>query len=318
MDLVIAGHSTKLIAIGYLAPIVASMLLVFRKKYLVGGGLFALFFGLQMYANHLQITYYLFLCLAVFGIFKLVEAAKNNTLPEFGKAAGILIFASLLAIGTNFGRLWTTYEYSQETIRGTSELTKANVSSSGSGKGGDGLSKDYAFDWSYGKIETFNLLIPNYVGGTSSKSFVSDRSSESFKALMKVAKSNEEAQQLSAALGHYWGPQKFTGSPVYMGAVLIFLFFLGAFLVKGNLKNWLCISTFLMIMIAWGSNFSAVNYLLFDYFPMFNKFRAVSMAMGVAYFFLIVLGMLGLQAFLKKDIVHADKQKALYLSLIHI
>ncbi|MFT4762117.1 MAG: hypothetical protein ACI9XO_001418 [Paraglaciecola sp.] len=314
MDLVVAGHSTKLIAIGYLAPILAAMLLVFRKKYLAGGGLFALFFGLQMYANHLQITYYLFLCLGVFGIFKLVEAVKNNTLPEFGKAAGILIFASLLAVGTNFGRLWTTYEYSQETIRGTSELTKANVSSSGSGQGGDGLSKDYAFDWSYGKMETFNLLIPNFVGGTSAKSFASDRSSASFKTLMKVAKSNEEAQQLSAALGHYWGPQRFTGSPVYMGAVLIFLFFLGGFLVKGLLKNWLIVSTLLMIMIAWGSNFSTINYLLFDYFPMFNKFRAVSMAMGVAFFFLIALAMIGLQEFLKKKVSNADKQKALYLA----
>lgn len=314
MDLVVAGHSTKLIAIGYLAPIVGAMLLVFRKKYLVGGGLFALFFGLQMYANHLQITYYLFLCLGIFGVFKLVEAAKSGTLPEFGKAAGVLIFASLLAVGTNFGRLWTTYEYSKETIRGTSELTKANVSSSGSAQGGDGLSKDYAFDWSYGKMETFNLLIPNFVGGTSSKSFASDRSSESFKALGRVAKSNEEAQQLARALGHYWGPQTFTGSPVYMGVVLIFLFFLGVFLAKGTVKNWLLLSTFLMMIIAWGSNFSIVNYFLFDYFPMFNKFRAVSMAMGVSFFFLVALGMLGLQEFLKKDVLKVDKQKALFIA----
>lgn len=161
-------------------------------------------------------------------------------------------------------------------------------------------------------METFNLLIPNYVGGTTSKNFANDRSSESAKVLPRVAQTEEQAQQFFRELSHYWGPQRSAGSPVYMGIVLVFLFFLGAFLVKGNLKNWLIVSTLLMMMIAWGKHFSVINYLLFDYFPLFNKFRAVSMAMGVSFFFMLVLAMLGLQEFMKKEIANADKQKALY------
>jgi Co/Zn/Cd efflux system component len=312
MDQVLAGHSTKLVALGYAGPVLAGVILAFRGKVLTGGAVTALALGLQMYANHLQITYYTLIVAGIFGLFKLVEAIQKGEIPTFAKAAGIIIVAGLLAFGSNASRLWTTYEYSQESIRGKSELTQ-KAGSSGSKAGESGLSKDYAFNWSYGIAETYTLLIPSYMGFSSNENFVSERDSETLRALQRL-NNPEQAQSLTRVTSKYWGAQPFAGAPVYIGAIIWFLFFLGAFLIKKPIKYWIITATVLTIMMGWGDNFKALNYFLFDYMPMYNKFRAVTMVYGITTLLAVMLAMMGLQAFLSKEIEKAQKQKALYLA----
>ena len=314
MDLAEAGHMTKLVAIAYLPGLLAGILLTFRGKYLIGGALTALFMALEVYANHFQITYYFFLLLGILGLLYLVQAVRDGQLPHFAKAVGVLALAVTLGIASNLGKLWTTYEYAAETIRGKSELSAAVKGDDGYGraKGDSGLSKDYMFNWSYGKLETFNLLIPNYLGGSSTRLFVQDQDSETFKALRSLPP--EQAQQLARATGQYWGDQPFTGGPVYFGAVLFLLFFMGCFLVSGPLRTWTVIGTVLMLFFAWGKNFEAFNYFMADYLPKYSSFRAVTMALGVANFLMAFLGILGLQAFFDKQVPLADRKKGMLLA----
>ena len=312
MALFEAGHSTKLIATAYMGPILAGILLTYRGKWWLGGGLTALFTGLQIYANHVQITYYFFLTLIVFGLVFLVDALRKKTLNQFLKATAIVVLAVAIGAATNTGRLLTTQEYAAETIRGQSELTQKTGSSGSSASEGSGLSKDYAFGWSYGILETWNLLIPNFVGGSSSESFASDPSSKTIQALRQM-QSMEEATNLAQQTTHYWGNQPFTGGPVYIGAVIFLLFFLGmSFLFHKNkpLFWFSAISVAFTIMLAWGKNFSALNYFLFDYFPLFNKFRAVTMALGITNFYVVFVGILGLHHLFSADTGAALKKKA--------
>ncbi len=312
LDLALTGHSTKIVALAYMGPIFAGAIMAFRGKPLTGAGILGLAMGFQIYANHVQITYYTLLLLAVLGIVYLVEAIKDKKMLPFGKAAGLLVLATGLAFASNTGRLWTTYEYSQETIRGKSELTQKE-GSSGSAAGEVGLSKDYAFGWSYGIAETFTLLIPNYLGGSSNENFVADQNSATYKALVGL-RNEEQANSLVNEGSHYWGNQPFTGGPVYFGAVVLLLFFLGVFLAKSPLRAWLIAGALLTLFFAWGKNFSAFNYFLFDHFPLFNKFRAVTMALGLTCAMVIALGALGLQAFLDRSTDSATKKRALYLA----
>ncbi len=307
-----AGHSTKIIAMAYMAPILAGLVLSFRGKYWLGGGLTALFTALELFANHVQITYYFFLSLLVFGLVYLVEAVKKGTLKNFLIAAGVTAAAVMLAVGTNAGRLMTTKEYADETIRGQSELHHKDASSGSTASEGDGLSKEYAFaDWSYGVLETYNLLIPNFVGGSSSKGFASEPNSATLSSL-RALNNNEQAQQLAQQATHYWGAQRFTSGPLYMGAAFIFLFFLGAFLVRHPLKWYIIVFVPLTVLMAWGDHFKAFNYFLFDYLPMYNKFRDVKMTLGVGTMLVVLLGMLGLQAFFNKNTGERARLRALY------
>ncbi len=307
-----AGHSTKILAAAYMAPVLGSIWLTLNGRYLLGGALTALFTGLQLYANHMQITFYFFFTVLFLLLFWAVGMIRARQWDRVWRAGGTLLIAVLLAAATNAGRLWTTWEYTQETIRGKSELTHKE-SSSGSVAGEDGLSKEYAFDWSYGILETFNLLIPNYMGGTSSEAFVSDPTSRTMQALRRL-ENMEQVQQFAQLTTHYWGDQPFTSAPVYLGIVFVLLFLLGALLVRGTLKKWLVFSTILTIMLAWGKNFPALNYFLFDYVPMFNKFRAVTMALELTNLYVVVLAALGLFAFFQKEHTREEKEKALYAS----
>jgi Bacterial membrane protein YfhO len=289
-----AGHATMVVATAYIAPIVAGVIQAFRGRYLIGGAMTAFFVAMQIYANHVQITYYMLMVLAILGIVYLVRAVQKGTLPQFAKAAAVLVVAVALGFATSTSRLWTTYEYSQETIRGKSELRKKEADSSTSADG-KGLSKDYAFSWSYSILETFNTIVPNFMGGNSSDFFVQDKDSESLKALRKMG---EKGQPYAEATSKYWGEQPFTSGPVYFGAVVWFLFLLGAFLVRGSFKWWAVSGVIFTIMLAWGKHFPILNYTLFDYFPMFNKFRAVTMVLGVTNVLMAMLGIVGLQRFL--------------------
>lgn len=311
-----AGHSTKIMAAAYMAPILGSIWLVLNRRYFLGGALTALFTGLQLYANHVQITFYFFFTVLFLLVWWAVERLRERDWDAVLRAGGTLLIAVLLAAATNAGRLWTTWEYTQETIRGKSELMHKEASS-GSVAGEDGLSKDYAFSWSYGILETFNLLIPNYMGGTSSEAFVSDPGSKTMQALRQL-ESMQQVQQFAQQTIHYWGDQPFTSAPVYLGVVFVLLYFMGAWLVRGVLKKWLVLASVLTIMLAWGKNFPALNFFLFDHVPMFNKFRAVTMALELTNLYVVVLGTLGLFAFFHQTSNPERREKALFLSGIAV
>ena len=305
-----AGHSVKIVTMAYMAPTLAGMLLAWRGKYWLGGGITALFFSLQLFSNHLQITYYFALLAAIVAIGLGINALINNQLAQFLKGTAIIAAVSLLAVVTVLPRLATTYEYTKETIRGGSDLKGKNGAPAEAG-----LDKDYAFGWSYGIGESFTLLVPNFKGGSSSDNFAQDQSSNSLAALQQIGSQNQQlAQQLSQFCGHYWGEQPFTSGPVYFGAVICLLFVLGLALSRDRVKWALLIATSLLIMIAWGKNLPGINYFLFDHFPLFNKFRAVSMAMGIAQLSFSIIAMLGLQAIFDNTIDDKKKLQAVYIA----
>jgi hypothetical protein len=293
-----AGHNTQAIALAYMAPLIGGIYYTYRYDALKGALFTAFILALEIQANHPQITYYAMLCLLVFGIVEFIYSLKNKTVIKFLKTSALLIIPFIIAVGINFASLYTTYEYGKYSIRGKSDLTfnnKINTS---------GLDKDYITVWSYGVDETFNLLIPNYKGG-SSRPF--ERDSETFKAL-----SQRNAQAEAYQFQKYWGNQPGTEGPHYVGAIVLFLFVLGLILVKGPEKWWLLAATVLSIMLSWGKNFMPFTNLFIEYFPGYNKFRAVTMTLVIAEFCIPLLGFLALRDIfngntLRKDIIKSLK-----------
>jgi hypothetical protein len=269
------GHITKALAIGYLPVIVASVYLAYNNKPLLGSVIFGIFLTLQLLVNHFQITYYTAIILLVFLIFKIVEVIRNKSYANFLKTSLYLIIAGLLAIGSNITNLWLTYEYGKYSTRGKSELTKNSENKT------TGLDKDYATAWSYGIDETLTLLIPNTKGGASYTQL--DEGTETYK-YFKNNFGDTQAKQICKYIPTYWGTQPFTSGPVYVGAVIIFLFLLGMFYIKGYIKWWILILTLLSIVLAWGKNFMTLTNFFLDYVPFYNKFRTVSMILVIAEF----------------------------------
>jgi hypothetical protein len=262
-----AGHNSKAHAIGYLAPVLAGIILTYRGKYIAGGLLTLLFLALEIKAGHPQISYYLMLLLIVFGIAQLIEAIKTKNYLPFVKSTAVVIIAGLIAVLTNITSLWATYEYGKYTIRGKSELTTEQENRT------SGLDKDYATQWSYGIGETWSLLVPNINGGASRPIGLNEN------ALDKV---NPQFKEYVANTSQYFGNQPFTSGPVYAGAIIIFLFIYGLFIIRGPMKWWLLVGTILSIMLAWGKNFMPLTDFFLEYFPGYNKFRAVSMTLVIA------------------------------------
>ncbi len=286
-----AGHNTKAHAIGYLAPVLASVLMVFRGKLLIGTVLTALFTALMINANHFQITYYLLMLLVVLGIVYLIKSIKEQTFPSFTKQVGCLLLAGALGSITSSSRLLTTMEYGQESIRGKSELT-ANQSNKTSG-----LDKDYATAWSYGKAETFTLLIPNFHGGASGGALGTD--SETYK-LFKNSAQASQAKQIIKQLPLYWGTQPFTSGPVYAGAISCFLFIVGLFLIKGYLRWWVLSVFLLMLALSWGKNFMPLTEFFLNYVPGYNKFRSVSTTLVIVELLIPFLGIIALNKIIEE------------------
>ena len=295
-----AGHNSEAHAIGYMAPVIAAILLAFRKKYLIGGALMALFLSLQINANHLQITYYLALMALVIGIFQLIEKIKAKQLPDFFKAVGVLFAGALLALGPNISNLWTTMEYTAYSTRGKSELTdNAHLKTSG-------LDKDYATQWSYGIDESLTLLIPNMKGGAS------DALGNNPAAMAPV---KEELKSMISQQSAYWGNQPFTSGPVYIGAFIVFLFILGMFIVEDRFK-WPLFAIFVLsLFLAWGRNFSLMTNLFLDYFPGYNKFRAPTMILVLAELVMPIIAILGLKKIIEKPEILKTKKLYVYISL---
>jgi len=316
MDIAEAGHSTKMVALALVPGVLSGLILALRGRLVLGGVLFGIFLSVQILANHLQITYYMFLLIGILGIIELIDAGRKKTMPQLWKSIGVLALCGLFGILANASRLWTTYEYSHETIRGKSELTPK------AGETGDGLTKDYMWEWSYGIRESMTLLVHHFNGGGMSHSFPG---TETYKRYYKQQEGGmiqqgypreqaKKAANRSISGMFYWGEQRFVGTAIYAGAVLLFLFFMGMALVEGKMKWWIAISAFFSLSIAWGGHFF-LNHLLVDYFPMFNKFRAVSMALGLTQLCIVVLAAMGLQAMANKDIAVAKKQRALLIGL---
>jgi len=288
------GHNSKLRSIGYIAPIIAGVLMTYKGKKLLGGAITAFTLALAINANHFQITYYLFLLLLVLASVYLFQAIQKKNTKDFFISSAILLLSALLSVGPNVSKLWTTYSYSGETMRGgKSELTVHKEKSKG------GLDIDYALKWSYGKMESLNLLMPNFYGGSSTKKL--NTSSNTYKELVGNGVNKRQAKKYIERMPMYWGEQQFTSGPTYLGAIILFLFLIGTFIIRGPTKWWIVIGSVLALMIAWGSNLMWFNQLMFEYFPMFNKFRAPSMALTIVCFTAPLLAMLALNKMLTTE-----------------
>lgn len=295
-----AGHTSKAHAIGYMAPVLAGIILAFRGKYLWGGLLTAFALALEIYSGHLQITYYLLILVVIYGIYQIIETVKSKDYIHFGKAAGILITAALLAVLTHSTNLWATYDYGKDTMRGKPELTNelSNKSS--------GLDRDYITAWSYGLGETWSFIIPNAKGGGSGLIGNID----------ELKNADPAYRQAIAQQGNqYWGDQPGTSGSVYVGVIVVFLFILGLFIVNNKLKWVLLIATMLSIMLGWGKNFMPLTDLFINYIPGYAKFRAVTIILSLAELTIPILAFMALNRIFIEPQIIKKQIKSFYISL---
>lgn len=305
-----AGHESKAETLGYLAPVIGGFFLIFRKKYYWGIPLIAIYTALGL-TRHPQMSYYIFLMLGVFGIAEIYIHIKEKRYKDLG--IGLLLFCVAVGIGlgTRYGVTKANSQYLKETMRGGhSELTSAENPELE--KNSSGLSLEYATQWSYGIDETMTLLIPNFMGGSSHYNL--GEKSDTYQEMIKNRVPAQTAKSYSEALPMYWGDQPFTSGPVYVGAIVCFLFVLGLFVVKGPYKWALLAATLFSIFLSWGHNFMGFTKLFFNYFPMYDKFRAVSSILVVAEIAMPLLGFLAIKAIMDKKLDKSKIIKSLYYS----
>ncbi len=288
------GHISKAYAIAFMAPVVAGILLAYRGKYLVGGLIFLLGLGIELYYNHLQITYYLMLLALIIVLSKAVYAVIEKQLRKFLTASAVLLVAAILALLPNFSGFWTNYEISKQSIRGKPELT-INPENQTSG-----LDRDYALSYSYGKVETFSLMIPYMTGGKTGAMGGNE------KAMEKVS---PQLKETLASQNQYWGAKASTAGDNYSGAVVVFFFVLGLILIKGPLRWWIIISSLLSIMLAWGNNFPGLSYFFLDHVPFYNKFRTVEMVLVIVCFNIPLLAFLAIDRIVKEPELILENRK---------
>ena len=307
-----AGHSNKAMAIAFFPPILAGIILTFRRHYILGAVLTALFLAIEIRTNHIQMTYYLFIALLIYVGIELYHAIKSKSSKDFIKSFGYLAAASVLAIAVNAGMLWTTYEYSTETIRGKSNLTTDKSAPN------TGLDKEYAYQWSQGVGESLTFLVPNAYGGGSGPNL--DEKSEVAKALAAKGIPAEQLmpamQQLSqVGLSTYWGVKQFTSGPWYFGAIICFLFIFGLFIVKNRIKWWILSASILCLLLSFGRHLPFLSDLFFNYFPLYNKFRAVESILVIVGFLIPVLAILAVKEVASQTEEPKKLQKNLLYSL---
>ena len=306
--LITAGHIWKLMTLAFIPPTIAGIIHSYRGRYLLGGAMTALFAALQILSNHVQMSYY-FAFLIVFIILGyFVEAVREKKFRPFIFASLVTLFSGLIALGINSSNLYHTYEYGLETTRGGSELTPL-PSADGQKQveaNAKGLDKEYITAWSYGKAETFTLLVPNLYGGASEYLGNDPEAIESVPA---------EFKEIIGGMNHYWGDQPFTAGPVYVGAFVLFLFVLGVIKVQGPLKWALLAGTIFSIALAWGHNMMWLSDLFIDHVPLYNKFRTVSSILVVAEFTIPALAVLALVQFVREPKTFLADKVALYVSL---
>lgn len=299
--IIAAGHIWKVMALAYLPPMIAGLVLAYRGKYLWGFILTALFTAFEVKANHVQMTYYYLFVVLFMVIAYLVQAIKNKQLLHFGKATAVCAAAACLGICMNLSNLYHTWEYSKESMRGKSELVKANTAN----QTNSGLERDYITQWSYGIGETWTLLIPNAKGGASVPLSQNETA---------MKKANPNFIQIYQQIGQYWGEQPGTSGPVYVGAFVLMLFILALLIVKGPMKWALLAATVLSILLSWGKNFMPLTNFFIDYMPMYAKFRTVASILVIAEFTIPLLAMLGLKKILDTPSVLNKQIKYVYIS----
>ena len=287
--LIPAGHIWKFVTLAYIPPTIAGVVLAYRKKYLLGGIITALFIALQIQSNHIQMSYYFMFVILFFVGAYFEDAYKKKELPHFFKASAILALAAVVGVCINISNLYHTYEYSKETMRGKSELKQEGAVAS---QTSSGLDRDYITNWSYGIGETLTLLVPNVKGGGSGSTMSQSE--------VAMAKANPMYSGIYSQLPQYFGEQPWTAGPVYVGAFVMFLFVLGCFIVKGPLKWALLGATIFSILLSWGKNFMGLTDFFIDYVPMYNKFRAVSSILVIAEFTIPLLAIFALKEILSK------------------
>ena len=294
--IIAAGHNSKAIAIGYMAPVIAGVLLSFRGKRLLGEALTGIALSLQIRAGHLQITYYTLIIVFIFGLTQLYFAYKEKYFKDLLITITFLMVAVGFSVGSNTARLWTAMEYGKYTMRSPSELTAEE------GDKTTGLSKSYATNWSYGIGETFSLLIPGFKGGSSDGSLT-----EKSETYALFAQNNpSQAKEVIKHMPLYWGEQVSTAGNIYLGAIVVFLFILGMFIVDPKIKWWLFAVSVLGITLAWGKNFMFLTEFFLDHVPGYNKFRTVSMTLVIPALAVPMLALIALNQVLFGEI---DKKK---------
>lgn len=307
-----AGHASKAYAIAFLAPILAGILLTYRGKYLIGGLILAFAVALEIRVNHIQVPYYMFIGLIILTLIEFYHAFKARALPAFGKAIGVQAITLILAVAVNASLLWPTYEYSKESIRGKSNIAKET----GSSQPNSGIEREYAYQWSQGVGESLTFLIPHAYGGGMIP--LLDENSNVAKLMQRNGASVDQAKSLAESLPVYWGEKPFTSGPWYFGAGVLFLFILGLFIVKGRLKWWLACSTLLFLLLSFGKNFPLISDLFFNYFPMYNRFRAVESTLIMVTLLVPILAVLAVQQVLDRgteDVGLSKKLKYVFFSL---
>lgn len=297
---VAAGHNARIGAIAFMPLVIAGIHLAFSNRKILGFGLTTTALALHLRENHLQITYYLLLIVVAYGIMQLIISLREKQLAGFLKTVALLVPAALIAAGTFFGQMWAITEYTSYSIRGKNELASPNAVS-------NGLTKNYAFEYSNGILEPMTLLLPNFYGGSTANYLVQDQSSNTYKAL---ASSGDEktANQLAQYTRAYWGPQ-FNTSPYYAGAIICFLFALGIAFADKKYTWWLVPISILSVMLSWGSSFETFNYLMFDILPGYNKFRSVTFTLILILFAMPLLGALGLEKLIEQGIDKTNRKK---------
>ena len=298
-------------ALAYLPPMIAGIVLAYRGKYLWGLVVTSIFAAFEVYANHVQMTYYYLFVIVAMVIAFIIEGAKKKDWHHVLKATGICAAGALIGICLNLSNLYHTWQYSQETMRGKSELVKENNANQTS----SGLDRDYITQWSYGLDETWTLLIPNTKGGATVP--ISQDETAMAHADEQVENFFGQVFQMNPYNNfyEYWGTQPMTAGPVYVGAFVMFLFVLGLFLVKGPMKWALLAATILSILLSWGKNFMPMTDLFLDFVPMYAKFRTVASILVIAEFTIPLLAMLALKKVIDEPQVLKEKAKYFYISL---
>ena len=299
--IIAAGHIWKVWALAYLPPMIAGIVLAYRGKYFWGLVVTAIFTAFEVNANHVQMTYYYLFIIAFMIVAFFVQALKEKQLARFFKASAACAVAAALGICINLSSLYHTYEYSKESMRGKSELVKANNGN----QTDSGLERDYITQWSYGIGETWSLLIPNVKGGASVPIAANEKA---------MQKADPMYYQLYGSIGQYWGEQPGTSGPVYVGAFVLMLFILGLFIVEGPMKWALLAATILSVLLSWGRNFMGLTDFFIDYFPMYSKFRTVASILVIAEFTIPLLAMMALKKIVDEPELLKKKIKYLYAS----
>ena len=300
--IIAAGHIWKVMALAYLPPMIAGVVLAYRGKYLPGFILTAIFSAFEVHSNHVQMTYYYLFVIFFMVIAYLVEAAKKKRMKDFLRATAVCVAGAAIGIAINISNLYHTWQYSQNTMRGKGEL----VQKKSDHKSTSGLDRDYITQWSYGTGETFTLLVPNTKGGASVPMSLNEKTAE---------KGNPQFMMIYNQLGQYWGEQPGTSGPVYVGAFVIFLFILGLFIVGGPMKWALLAATILSILLSWGKNFMPLTDFFIDYMPMYSKFRTVASILVIAEFTIPLLAMMAIKKIIDNPDLITEKIKYFYISL---